>query len=110
MKRNYVLLGLTLITLSVANAASRYSLTLTAPTKVGDANLAPGEYKVEMKGDVAVFMSGKTATEVPASLETTKMKYQYNAVSADGSTMKEIQLGGTNTKIVIKPVTAVAGN
>jgi hypothetical protein len=107
MKRNYVLLGLTMLSLSVAHAASRYSLTLSAPTKVGDTRLEAGVYKVEMKGETAVFTSGKTTTEVPAALETTERKYAETALSTEGLALKEIQLGGTKTKIVIKPAMPV---
>src|SRR4051812_28431002 len=107
MKRN-ILLGLTMLSLSVAHAASRYTVTLSAPTKVGDTRLEAGVYKVEMKGETAVFSSGKSATEVPAAIETVDRKFKDNATSTQGSSLKEIYLGGTNTKIVIKPATSVA--
>jgi hypothetical protein len=102
MKRNFVLVGITMLALTVANAASRYSVTLSQPLKAGTAQLVAGDYKVEMQGEKAVFKMGKTVTEVPASLEETKQKYQFSSVSTDGEKLKEIQLGGTSSKIVIK--------
>jgi murein DD-endopeptidase MepM/ murein hydrolase activator NlpD len=85
-----------------ANAASHYGVTLAKPMKAGTQQLAAGDYKVEMQGDKAVFKMGKTVTEVPAKVENTEHKNQDTSVSTSGDTIKEIQLGGTSTKIVIQ--------
>ncbi|MEP7353711.1 MAG: hypothetical protein ABI824_10810 [Acidobacteriota bacterium] len=108
MKRNITLLGLTMLALSVANAASRYKIVLTAPVTVGATHLEAGEYKVEMKGETAVFTRGKTVIGIPAAMETASSKFADNAVASSGATLKEIQLGGTNTKIVMKPAASMS--
>jgi len=109
MKRNTILLGLTMLALSVAHAADRYTVVLAAPVKVGETQLEAGQYKVEMKGNTAVFTRGKTVTEIPAAMEITSQKFTDNMVASSGATLNEIRLGGTNTKIVMKPAAAMSG-
>jgi hypothetical protein len=64
-----------------------------------------------MAGDKAVFTSGnKTVAEVPAKLETGGQKYAYTTMEASDSKLKEIRVGGTNSKILLMPAGEHAQN
>jgi len=94
-------IGLALVSLAVASAAA-YKVELTSPTKVGSTELKPGNYKVEMAGDKAVFKAGKDmVVEVPATVETAKVKYSNTALDTSNDTLRAILVGGTNMKIVL---------
>ena len=96
-----LLFGLGTFALAVASAGS-YNLTLLDPASVGDAKLKAGAYKVEVVGDKAVFKMGKEVVEVPATIEKADSKFKYTSVDLADSKLKEIRLGGTDTKIVFK--------
>ncbi len=96
-------LTLTLATLALAAASaapSHYNLTLDTAQWVGDKQLKPGDYKVELTGDKAVFKIGKTVVEVPATVQKSDQKYLHTSYASEDSKIKEIDLGGTTTKVV----------
>lgn len=93
-------LGFTTFALAVATAASSYSVTLMDPTWVGQNQLKPGQYKVQVEGNKAVFKSGKNVVEVPATVEKNPQKYANTVLETSSSKLQEIHVGGTNTKIV----------
>ena len=99
MKFMKIALSVATVALGVASAASTYSVTFSAPTKVGSQELKAGDYKVEVKGDKATFRSGKTTVEVPAMLATGDKKYAHTSVALVDSKVKEIELGGTASKL-----------
>lgn len=90
----------TALALGAASAASVYSVTLHEPVWVGATQLKPGEYKVEMKGDKAVFKSGKNVVEVPATIAEAGHKNDGTRLLTSESKLSEIDLGGTTEKIV----------
>jgi hypothetical protein len=98
-----VMLTLTTLALAVASAASVYSIKLYEPVWIGAAQLKAGDYTVEMKGDKAVFKSGKNMVEVPATLGTTDKKNDSTTMLTSDSKLTEIDLGGTKEKIVFSP-------
>ena len=105
-------LALASLTLSAAFAASsHYGLTLSSPQWVGDKQLKAGDYKVEFVGDKAVFKTGKTVVEVPATEQKSDHKYLHTSYSSVNSKINEIDLGGTDTKLVFgsSPAGADAG-
>ncbi|MEO8100508.1 MAG: hypothetical protein ABI811_22610 [Acidobacteriota bacterium] len=96
-------LGLAVILSAAASAASAYKVELTSATSVGGTQLQPGQYKVEVTGDKAVFTSGKkVVAETPVTVETGAKKYSDTQVSTINSTMQSIAVGGTTMKIVLK--------
>jgi hypothetical protein len=95
-------LGFATLALALASAATRYSVSLADPTWVGDTQLKAGDYKVEVEGDHAVFQNGKQTYQVPATVEKNDHKYPFTELDASDSKLKEIHVGGTNVKIVIK--------
>jgi|SRR5579872_4145403 len=92
--------GVSTVALAVASAASSYKVTIDAPLSIGSTELKAGEYKVEMQGDKAVFKSGKTVIEVPATTGKTERKYYRTSVVTSGSKLQEIDFGGTTESIV----------
>ncbi|HEX4137584.1 MAG TPA: hypothetical protein VHY84_23445 [Bryobacteraceae bacterium] len=93
-------LTLTMLSLAVAAAASVHTITLYEPVSVGATQLKPGVYTVEMKGDKAIFKSGKNMVEVPATFGATDKKNQSTLMLTSDSKLREIDFGGTNEKIL----------
>jgi len=100
MKSTKVLFSLATLALGIASAASSYSVKLVGPMSVGTVQLKAGDYTVEMQGDKAVFKSGKKVVEVPATLGTSDAKFKSTSLLSEDSKLQEIDLGGTNSKIV----------
>jgi hypothetical protein len=92
--------GVATVALAVASAASSYKVKLEAPLSIGSTELKAGEYKVEMQGDKAVFKSGKTVVEVPATMGKSERKYYRTSVVTEGSKLQEIDFGGTTESIL----------
>jgi len=112
MKCTKLTITLAALALAAASAApAHYSLTLSTAQWVGDKQLKPGDYKVEVSGDKAVFKTGKTVVEVPATVQQSDQKYLHTSYSSVDSKIKEIDLGGTSTKVVFgsAPAGADAG-
>ena len=88
------------IALAVASAAS-YNVTLYQASKVGDKQLQPGDYKVELHDNTAVFSKGKEKVEAAVKVESTERKNASTAVryGAD-SEIQQIRLKGTTTTLV----------
>jgi len=105
-----VLFTLSAFALGIASAASSYSVKLYDPMYVGATQLKAGDYMVEMKGDKAVFKSGKTVIEVPATMASSDQKYKFTSFVAVDSKLHEIDFGGTKSKILFTPETPSAGN
>jgi len=113
MKLTKVTLCLATLALGIASAASSYTITLLSDTKVGDAQLKPGQYKLTVEGNQATFTQGKNSTQVPVTVEQNAKKFSNTAVETIDSKVNAIDLGGTKTKLVISPAktsaTAQAG-
>jgi len=105
--KKLVLTGvLCLSTLGILSAKS-YSITLSNPTQVGSVQLKPGDYKVKVEGNTAVFTDqdrNKSFT-VPVKIENANEKYDNTAVitrnDAGVDKIQEIDLGGSHTKVEI---------
>ena len=101
---NKLLFAFTVLGLTLASAKT-YRLTFYDPVIVGGAELKPGDYKMELKGDKVVITDGKHSGEAPVKVEkaesnftSTSIRYQH----ADGKfRVNEIRLGGTNLKLVL---------
>jgi hypothetical protein len=92
--------GLGVFALGIAAAASSYDVKIYDPVWVGDTQLKKGDYKVEMKGDKAVFKTGKTSIEVPATVGKADKKFNGNSFVTEGTKLVELDLGGTTEKIL----------
>lgn len=90
------------IGISVAYAASSYSVTLSKPTTINGTELKAGDCKVEIQGDKVVIKQGKTSVESNVSVENAAQKYVFTSVGYDADRANEvhdIRLGGTNVKL-----------
>ena len=105
MKSIKLTFGLTVLALGVASAASSYGVDLKKSVTIGSTQLRPGQYKVEIQGEKAVFKSGKNVVEVPATLQKGDQKYGTTGIVTRGAKLVEIDLGGTTDKIVFNCVT-----
>jgi hypothetical protein len=97
------LVAFTVLGLSVAGAKS-YDVTLPQAAKAGSADLKPGKYSVVVDGSKIRFTDsvGKT-TEADATVATAPKKFavtQVDTTQVNGTnTIKEIDLGGSTTKL-----------
>jgi len=87
--------GVSTVDLGLASAAAPYKVKIEAPLLIGSTELKAGEYKVEMQGGKAVFKSGKTVIEIPATMGKSEQKYRWTSVVTEGSKLQEIDFGGT---------------
>ncbi|HLG96285.1 MAG TPA: hypothetical protein VKX49_08235 [Bryobacteraceae bacterium] len=108
MKCVKLTLALSTLAFATADAATHYKFKIDTAMSVGDALLKPGEYTVDVGGGKAVFKSGKTVVEVSAAVQASDKKYSLSSYEAVDSRIVEIDLGGTNTKIVFGSAPAVA--
>jgi hypothetical protein len=105
MKLNKLMLGACVFSLGIATAASSYHVRIADPTWVGQNELQPGNYEVKVEGDKVTFKQGKNVVAVPAKVETNARKFsdtQMDVKTENGhAKLKELDLGGTNSKIML---------
>ena len=106
MKFMKMTIGLGVLALGIASAASSYSLKLYDSVWIGTTQLKAGDYKVEIQGDKAVFKMGKSVVEIPATMGTGEHKFASTSYVSDNSKVVEIDLGGTTSKILFGSTTA----
>jgi hypothetical protein len=88
------------LALSIASAATPYDITLLDTVSVGKTELKAGDYKVEMQGDRAVFTAGMKTFTIPATLGKSDQPFVSTVFISQHAKLKEIDLGGTQDKIV----------
>ncbi len=90
-------------TIAFASAAT-YDVQLFQPSTVEGKELKPGEYKLILENDKAVIKKGKESVEASVKVENGDAKFNSTSVryvSENGKMkVREIRLGGTNTKVV----------
>jgi hypothetical protein len=105
MLKKFVL-AFAILALAVASAAT-YRITLVQPSVVKGNELKAGDYRLNVQNDKVTIVNGKQSIEVPVKIENVEQKYDSTAVrySDQGgkSTISEIRLGGTKTKLVFTP-------
>jgi hypothetical protein len=103
-------LSLVTLALAVAQAASSTSVQLTAPMTAAGTQLKAGDYKVQVEGNAVTFKAeNKKAITVPATTVTGTEKFRYTTMESEGSTLKSIHVGGTDTTIVFTSTSAANG-
>jgi len=111
MKMSKLLLGACVFALGIATAASTYHVKIADPTWVGGTQLKPGEYDVKVDGDKITFKQGKNVVAVAAKVETNATKYSDTLMdikTENGQAkLKELDLGGTKSKIMLTDASAV---
>ncbi|HTX36247.1 MAG TPA: hypothetical protein VME43_14555 [Bryobacteraceae bacterium] len=100
-KKSLLFIGaLALSTVAFASPKS-YQIVLTSPTQAGSAQLAAGEYRVQVSGSNAIFTNLDTNRSFAAPVKVaTTQKHEVTAVEtktdAGSSHMTSIDLGGSN--------------
>jgi hypothetical protein len=106
------LAGLTLALAAFA-ASNTFHVTFDSAAWIGTSEVKPGNYKIQIEGDKAVLKSGKNVIEAPAKLETANHKFQTSGVVLNTvnnkPTVEEIQIGGTNERIVFSGGSSTTG-
>ena len=105
MLKKFVLV-FAVLALAVASAAT-YKVTIFQPSVVKGNELKAGDYRLSVQNDKVTIVNGKHSVEVPVKIENVEQKYDSTAVrySDEGgkTTISEIRLGGTKTKLVFTP-------
>ncbi len=104
MKKSLILTGAVALFSLIASAKS-YEIALSGPTMAGNVQLAPGAYRVHVKGDTATFINEDTMKSytAPVKIEQAQQKFDQTAVDTNqqnGSNhIQAIELGGSSTKL-----------
>ena len=92
------------LTMAVASA-STHSITIYEKSNLNGAELAPGQYKMEINGDKLMIKNGKKTIEAAVTVDNEAQKFANTSVrfkNGDGKyTIQEIRVGGTNMKVKI---------
>lgn len=106
MKKWMTLLAMALFTVGIASAKT-HTIKIHTPSNVDGQELAPGNYKLNVEGDKVTITNGKKTLEAAAKVEEASEKFSRDSVrytEVDGKMkVREIRLGGTNTKLVFSP-------
>lgn len=114
MKLTNLTLGFATLAMGIASAAS-YQFVLTDPIRVGEAQLKAGAYRVEVRGDQALFWNNdRRAVAAFAVEEKGSKKFEGTSFESVDSQLREIHVGGTNLTIKLQdapaaPATAAGG-
>ena len=100
MKFTKLALGLTTFALAIASAASTHTVTFNDAVWVNGTKMKAGNYSVEVTGDKAIFKMGKSVVESPVTLEKADKKFGQTSSIVTDSKVKEIDLGGTTSKLI----------
>ena len=99
-----LLLSFAILAVSAVASAKSFTVTLFQPSIVGGAELAPGDYKLDLNESKVVIHQGKASAEATVKVETADQKFGATSVryqNGDGKyRIQEIRLGGTKTRLV----------
>lgn len=108
--------NLFLIALAAAGAASAasYHVKLLDATVVNGTELKPGEYKVDVSENKAIFHAGKKTVEAPIKVQNAANKFgntslRYGSGPDGKMTLQSIELGGSKTTLVFTGTGAEIG-
>lgn len=101
MLKKFLFTSLGVGVMAAVAASGSYKVQLYQNSVVDGKDLKPGNYKIQMENNTAVLKNGKQTVEVPARMETAPSKYASTEMEyLNNSTLQEIRIGGTHTKIV----------
>ena len=90
--------------LTIAAAKESFRVTLFQPSLVAGTELEAGDYQLTVDTERVVFKKGRKTVEANAKVEAGEQTYKSTTVrynNGDGKyRLAEIQLGGTNQKLV----------
>jgi len=87
--------------LAIASAASTYHVTVAQQAILGNTELKPGDYRIEVTGDKAVLKVAGKPVEASVKVETGNQKFAYTMIEVDDQKhIKTIRVQGTHTMLV----------
>lgn len=96
-------LSFAILALAVASAET-YTITLARTSVVKGTELKAGDYRLSVENSKVTIVGGKQSVEVPVKIENVDQEFDITAIryTAEGgkSTISEIRLGGTKTKLI----------
>lgn len=95
-----ILVSITACALAATAAVNTYRLTLTEKATLGGKTLAAGAYTVEVRENKAFIRHGRTVAAVPVKVESTREKITKTSVRYQKGAIQEIQLAGTNMRLL----------
>jgi len=103
MMKKFVLL-LCVAALGVASAKS-FVVKLMTPSTINGTELMPGNYRINVDESKIVVSDGKQAVTALVKVESANETFQKTSIRyekvGDRLTIKEIRLGGTQTKLLL---------
>jgi len=101
-----LILAFAILALGSASAAN-YKVQIFQPSVVKGTQLKPGEYKVNVQNDKVTITGQQQSVEVTVKVENSEKKFDTTVIrysQENGkSTISEIRLGGTKTRLVFGP-------
>jgi hypothetical protein len=94
--------GFAIAAMAVVCAATGYNVTFYDPVVVNGTTLKPGDYRLEIKENMAIIKQGKVMAQAPVKIENSDKKFSTNTVRLSGTRIEEIHLGGTRTRVVFE--------
>jgi len=99
-----LLIMFAIVALATVSAAETHRITFYQPSVVGQTELKPGDYKLELNDNQVVISRGSQKAEAQVKVETVESKFRSTSVryiNGDGKLrVSEIRIGGTNTKLI----------
>lgn len=96
-----------------AAGAETFRVTLGQPSVIKGTEFKAGDYSLNVKDNVVVILKGKQKVEVPATVESVDKKFKNTKIlysEENGKYLvKEIQVGGTKTKLLFDSGVQAAG-
>jgi len=98
----FLVLALAVAFAGTVPGAHSYTVTFEKPVLVNGTKLAAGDYRLTVAPDKVTLTKDKVVVPVPASIETSTTKFSDTVIGLNGDNLREIRLGGTKTRIVVK--------
>lgn len=102
--RSLLIAGAVAMSTVALASAKTYDITIQQPTKAGDVELQPGQYKLKLENSQAVFTdSHDKSFTVPAKVENVDRKFPYTSIESANQggmdTIQAIDLGDSKTQV-----------
>ena len=92
---------------TVPAPGSSFRVTLSQPSVVKGTELKAGAYRINIGVEKVTFISGRTAVDASAKIETGSEKFDTTSVrfTTEGgkAIISEIRIGGTSTRLLFNP-------
>jgi hypothetical protein len=93
------------LALSMAASAKSYTVDVFVPMVLSGTELKPGSYTLDLNENKITVKKGKLAVEAGVKVETAESRVSSTKIRCEDIGgkyhIREIQLGGTNTKLVV---------